>query len=44
MPASPKVDLDALRKADEINVEAGFMQPGDLLKSYDQLSTDEFTQ
>lgn len=44
MPLSPKVDPAALRKADEINVEAGFMQPGDLLKSYDNLSTDEFTQ
>jgi ABC-type nitrate/sulfonate/bicarbonate transport system substrate-binding protein len=44
MPASPAVDPEALRKADEINVEAGFMQPGDLLTSYDGLSTNEFTQ
>ncbi|HXQ53832.1 MAG TPA: ABC transporter substrate-binding protein [Stellaceae bacterium] len=44
MPPVPKVDLVALRKADEINVDAGFMQPGDLLKSYDGLSSDEFVQ
>jgi NitT/TauT family transport system substrate-binding protein len=44
MPPLPKVDTVALRKADEINVEAGFMQPSDLLKSYDNLATDEFTQ
>ena len=44
MPLSPQVDPEALRKADEINVEAGFMQPGDLLPSYDNLSTDEFAR
>jgi NitT/TauT family transport system substrate-binding protein len=44
MPASPQVDPEALRKADEINVEAGFMQPGDLLTSYDGLWTNEFVQ
>jgi hypothetical protein len=44
MPLSPSVDMKALRKADEINVAAGFMQAADLLKSYDGLMTDEFTQ
>ncbi len=44
MPLSPRVDMEALHKADEINVEAGFMQSDDLLKSYDGLATGEFTQ
>jgi len=42
MPAVPTVDSVALRKADEINVEAGFMKEGDLLASYDGLSTNEY--
>jgi ABC-type nitrate/sulfonate/bicarbonate transport system substrate-binding protein len=42
MPLVPKVDPVALRKSDEINVEAGFLKSGDLLASYDGLSTDEF--
>ena len=42
MPPVPKVDLVALRKADEINVEAGFMKASELLASYDGLSTDEY--
>jgi NitT/TauT family transport system substrate-binding protein len=44
MPNVPKVDPVALRKADEINVVAGFMQKSDLLTSYDGLSTDEFVK
>ena len=42
MPALPLVDPKAIRKGDEINVEAGFMKADDLLTSYDGLSTDEF--
>jgi hypothetical protein len=42
MPMVPKVDLVALKKADEINVEAGFMKASDLLSSYEGLSTDEY--
>ena len=42
MPPMPAVDPKAVRKGDEINVEAGFMKPEDLLSSYDGLSTDEF--
>ncbi len=42
MPPVPRVDPVALRKADEINVEAGFMKPDELLTSYDNLATDEF--
>jgi len=38
----PVVEPVALKKADEINVDAGFMQPAELLKSYDSLATDEF--
>jgi len=42
MPPVPLVDPVALRKADEINVEAGFMKSSDLLASYDGLSTNEY--
>ena len=42
MPPVPRVDPVALRKADEINVGAGFMKPDALLSSYDNLATDEF--
>jgi ABC-type nitrate/sulfonate/bicarbonate transport system substrate-binding protein len=42
MPPVPKVDLVALKKSDEINVEAGFMKASDLLTSYDGLSTNEY--
>ncbi len=42
MPLMPKVDPKAIRKGDEINVEAGFMKADDLLSSYDGLSTDEY--
>jgi ABC-type nitrate/sulfonate/bicarbonate transport system substrate-binding protein len=42
MPMVPKVDLVALKKADEINVAAGFMKSDELLASYEGLSTDEF--
>jgi ABC-type nitrate/sulfonate/bicarbonate transport system substrate-binding protein len=42
MPALPAVDPKAVRNADEINVDAGFMKADELLPSYDGLSTDEF--
>ena len=42
MPAVPAVDPKAVRNADEINVDAGFMKADELLPSYDGLSTDEF--
>ena len=42
MPLVPRVDPVALRKADEINVNAGFMKPDELLASYDNLATDEY--
>jgi ABC-type nitrate/sulfonate/bicarbonate transport system substrate-binding protein len=42
MPPLPFVDPKAIRKGDEINVEAGFMKADELLTSYDGLSTDEF--
>jgi len=44
MPPVPKVDPVALKKADEINVTAGFMKPDELLTSYDNLASDEFTK
>jgi hypothetical protein len=42
MPPLPFVDPKAIRKGDEINVEAGFMKADELLTSYEGLSTDEF--
>jgi len=42
IPRMPAVDPKALRNADEVNVNAGFLKPEDLLKSYENLSTDEF--
>lgn len=42
MPAVPTVDPVALKKADEINVEAGFMKPADLLQSYDGLADSQY--
>jgi NitT/TauT family transport system substrate-binding protein len=42
MPPVPQVDPVALRKADEINVAAGFMKPEDLLASYDTLATNDY--
>ena len=42
MPPVPRVDPVALKKSDEINVEAGFMKTADLLTSYDGLSTNEY--
>jgi hypothetical protein len=42
MPSVPQVDPVALRKADEINFEAGFMKPEDLLASYDTLATNDY--
>lgn len=42
MPPIPKVDPVALKKSDEINVDAGFMKPADLLASYDGLSTNDY--
>jgi ABC-type nitrate/sulfonate/bicarbonate transport system substrate-binding protein len=41
-PIMPAVDPAAIRKGDELNVDAGFMKPGDMLPSYDGLSTNEF--
>jgi len=44
MPVLPVVDPKAIRKGDEINIDAGFMKADDLLKSYDGLSTDEYVR
>jgi ABC-type nitrate/sulfonate/bicarbonate transport system substrate-binding protein len=41
-PVVPAVDPNAIRKGDELNVDAGFMKAGDMLPSYDGLSTNEF--
>jgi NitT/TauT family transport system substrate-binding protein len=42
MPMVPLVDAVALKKADEINVDAGFMKPDQLLSSYEGLATNEY--
>jgi hypothetical protein len=42
MPRVPRVDPVALKKADEINVDAGFMTPDQLVGSYDGLSTNQY--
>jgi len=44
MPAVPSVEPEALKKGDQINVDAGFMKPDEMLKSYAGLSTDEFVK
>jgi len=41
-PIMPAVDPDAIRKGDQLNVDAGFMKQGDMLPSYDGLSTNEY--
>ncbi len=41
-PAMPAVDPEAIRKGDQLNVDAGFMKQGDMLPSYDGLSTNEY--
>ena len=41
-PEMPAVDPDAIRKGDQLNVDAGFMKGGDMLPSYDGLSTNEY--
>ena len=41
-PIMPAVDPEAIRKGDQLNVDAGFMKQGDMLPSYDGLSTDEY--
>jgi NitT/TauT family transport system substrate-binding protein len=41
-PAMPAVDPEAIRKGDQLNVDAGFMKQGDMLPSYDDLSTSEY--
>ena len=41
-PTMPAVDPEAIRKGDELNVDAGFMKASDMLPSYDGLSTNEF--
>ena len=42
MPVLPAVDPKAVRNSDEINVDAGFMKPDELLSSYEGLSSDEY--
>ena len=41
-PIMPAVDPEAIRKGDQLNVDAGFMKQGDMLPSYDGLSTNEY--
>ncbi len=41
-PARPVVEVEALRNADRLNVEAGLMQPAEQLTSYEGLYTDAF--
>jgi len=41
-PEIPAVDPEAIRKGDQLNVDAGFMKQGDMLPSYDGLSTNEY--
>jgi NitT/TauT family transport system substrate-binding protein len=41
-PTMPAVDPAAIQKGDQLNVDAGFMKPGDMLPSYDGLSTNEY--
>jgi NitT/TauT family transport system substrate-binding protein len=41
-PAMPAVDPEAIRKGDQLNVDAGFMKQGDMLPSYDGFSTNEY--
>jgi ABC-type nitrate/sulfonate/bicarbonate transport system substrate-binding protein len=41
-PIMPAVNPDAIRKGDQLNVDAGFMKASDMLPSYDGLSTNEY--
>ena len=41
-PITPAVDPEAIRKGDQLNVDAGFMKQSDMLASYDGLSTSEY--
>jgi ABC-type nitrate/sulfonate/bicarbonate transport system substrate-binding protein len=41
-PLMPAVDPAAIRKGDQLNVDAGFMRASDMLPSYDGLSTNEY--
>jgi NitT/TauT family transport system substrate-binding protein len=41
-PEMPAVDPAAIRKGDQLNVDAGFMKQSDMLPSYDGLSTNEY--
>jgi ABC-type nitrate/sulfonate/bicarbonate transport system substrate-binding protein len=41
-PEMPAVDPEAIRKGDQLNVDAGFMKQSDMLPSYDGLSTSEY--
>jgi hypothetical protein len=41
-PIMPSVDPEAIRKGDQLNVDAGFMKQSDMLASYDGLSTNEY--
>ena len=41
-PMMPAVDPQAIRNGDQLNVDAGFMKQGDMLPSYDGLSTNEY--
>ncbi len=43
-PTMPAVDPKAIRNGDQLNVDAGFMKQGDMLPSYDGLSTNEYLQ
>jgi sulfonate transport system substrate-binding protein len=44
MPEPPVVEAKALSNADRINVEAGFIKKDELLKSYDDLFTNEYVK
>ncbi|HEY1504457.1 MAG TPA: ABC transporter substrate-binding protein [Stellaceae bacterium] len=44
MPQPPALEAKALSNADRINVEAGFIKPGDQLKTYDDLFTNEYVK
>ena len=41
-PIMPAVDPEAIRRGDQLNVDAGFMKQSDMLASYDGLSTNEY--
>jgi NitT/TauT family transport system substrate-binding protein len=43
-PVPPVMAQQVLANSERLNVEAGFLAPGDRLKSYDGLSTDEFVR